>query len=99
MMNPLGLGLQKIDICLKLCMLYYLKNTELNKCRTYGYAHYKPKIDREITIVTYRKHRYFLITPRLQKLFMSPKTVEHMICHYSYDTVDGVMMHSSDNEA
>jgi hypothetical protein len=22
-----------------------------------------------------------------------------MISHYSYDTVDGVMMHSSDNEA
>jgi hypothetical protein len=22
-----------------------------------------------------------------------------MICHYSYDTVDAVMMHSSDNEA
>jgi hypothetical protein len=31
--------------------------------------------------MAYKILRYFPITPRLQKLFMSPKTVEHMIWH------------------
>ena len=30
---------------------------------------------------------------------MSPKTVEHMTCHHSYDAVDEVMVHPSDGEA
>ena len=29
----------------------------------------------------------------------SPKTVKHMTRHQSYDAVDGVMMHLSDDEA
>ena len=29
---------------------------------------------------------------------MSPKIVEHMTWHYSYDMVDGVMVHLSDSE-
>jgi len=29
------------------------------------------------TIITHRKLRYFLITSRLQRLFMSPNTAEH----------------------
>jgi len=29
---------------------------------------------------------------------MSPKTVEHMTWHQSYDVVDGVMVHPSDGK-
>jgi hypothetical protein len=36
MMKPLGLGYQKIDMCPKFCMLYYLENTEMTKCMTCG---------------------------------------------------------------
>jgi len=43
-MKPLGLGLKKIDMCLNLCMLYYLENTKLNKCRTCWYARINPKL-------------------------------------------------------
>jgi hypothetical protein len=32
-------------------------------------------------------------------LFMSPKTVEHMTWHHSYDVVDGVIVHLSGGEA
>ena len=46
----------------------------------------------------YKKLRYFIITPRLQRLFISPRTTKHMAWPLSYDTVDGVMVHLSDGE-
>ena len=83
-MKPYNLGYQKIDMCPNFCMLYYLENAQLTECRTWGHARYKSKNGRGRTLVTHRKLKYFLITPRLQMLFMSPKTVEHMIRHHSY---------------
>jgi len=53
----------------------------------------------EERLVAYKKLRYFPITPRLQRLFMSPRTAEHMTWHQSHHAVDGVMMHPSDGEA
>ena len=44
---------------------------------TCGHSHYKPRIGRGKTLVVYKKLRYFPITPRLQRLFMSPRTAEH----------------------
>jgi len=63
------------------------------------HSRYKPRSGREKTLVTHKKLRYFLITPRLQKLFMSPKTVEYMTWHQSHDVMDGVMVHPSNDEA
>jgi len=51
------------------------------------------------TLVAHIKLRYFLITLKLQELFMSPKTTKHMIQHQLYDVVNGVMMHLFDGEA
>jgi hypothetical protein len=65
MIKPFGLGYQKIDMCPNLCMLYYLKNTYLTKCRTYGHAQYKPRTDRGKNLVIQRNMRYFSITPGL----------------------------------
>jgi len=79
MMKPLGLGYQKISMCPNLCMLYYLENVELIDCMTCGYSRYKPTTGRGKTLVAYQKIRYFPITPKLQRLFMSPKTAKHMI--------------------
>jgi len=99
MMKPLGLGYNKIDMCPNFCMLYYLENAELTKCMTYGHSNYKPRTGRGNTLVAYKKLRYFPITPILQRLFMSPRTIEHMKWHQSYHAVDGVMVHPSDSEA
>jgi hypothetical protein len=49
--------------------------------------------------VAYKKLRYFPITPRLQRLFMSPRTAEHMTWHQSLHAVIGVMVHPSKGEA
>ena len=73
MMKPLSLGYQKIDMCPNFCMLYYLENAELTECMTCGHSRYKPRTGRGKTLVAYKKHRYFLITPRLERLFMSPR--------------------------
>jgi len=78
MMKPVGLGYQKIDMCPNFYMLYYLENAELTECMTCGHSCYKPKNGKGKTLVAYKKLRYFSITPRLQRLFMSPKTTEHM---------------------
>jgi len=73
-MKPLGLGYQKINMCPNFCMLYYLENVELIECRKCGHSHYKLRTSRERTLIEHKKIRYFSIIPRLQKLFMSPKT-------------------------
>ena len=99
MIKPLGLRYQKTDMCPNFCMLYYLENGELTECMTYGNSHYKPRTGRGKTLVAYKKLRYFSITPRLQRLFMSPRTAEHMIGHQSHHAVDGVMVHPFDGEA
>jgi hypothetical protein len=97
MMKPLGLGYQKIDMCYNFCMLYYLENAELTECMTCGHSRYKPRTRRGKTLVAYKKLRYFPITPTLQRLFMSPRTAEHMTWHQSHHAVDGVMVHPSDS--
>jgi hypothetical protein len=99
MMKPLDLGYQKIDMCPNFCMLYYLENAEMTECITCGHSRYKPRTGRGKTLVAYEKLRYFPITPRLQRLFMSPRTAEYMTWHQAYHTVDGVMVHPSDSKA
>jgi hypothetical protein len=95
MMKPLGLGYQKIDMCSNFCMLYYLENAEMTECMTCWHSRYKLRTGRERTLVAYKKLRYFPITPRLQRLFMSPRTAEHKTWHQAHDAVDGVMVHLS----
>jgi hypothetical protein len=77
-MKPLGLGYQKVDMCLNFCMLYYDEDENFTKYKTCGHAQYKLNTSKEMTLIAYKKLRYFPITPRLQRLFMSLKTVEQM---------------------
>jgi hypothetical protein len=74
MMKPLSLGYHKIDMCPNFCMLYYLENDELTECMTCGHSHYKPRTGMGKTLVAYKKLIYFPITPKLQRLFMLPRT-------------------------
>ena len=98
MIKPLGLGYQKIDMCPNFCMLYYLENVELTECMTCRHSRYKPRTVTGKTLVAYKKLKYFTITPKPQKLFMSPRTTEYITWNQSHDMVDGVMMHSSNGE-
>jgi len=93
MIKPLGLWYQKINMCLNFYMLDYLENVELTECKTCGHSRYKFRTGRGWTLVALKKLRYFPITPRLQRLFMSPKIVEHMTWHQSHDAIVVVMVH------
>jgi len=79
-------------------MLYYLENAEMTECMTCGHSRYKPRTGGGKSLVAYKKLRYFPITLRLQRLFMSPRTAEHITWHQSHHAVDGVMVHPSDGE-
>jgi len=83
----------------KLLHVVLPKNIDLTNYRTFGHVWYKPRTGKEWTLVAYRKLRYFLITTRLQNLFMSLKTFEYMTCYHSHDAVDGVLIHPFNGEA
>jgi len=76
---------------------YDSEYANITKYKTCNYAQYKPNRGR--TLIAYKKLKYFLINPRLQRLFMSLETIEYMIWHHSYDEVDGVIVHPFDGEA
>jgi hypothetical protein len=99
MIKSLSLRYQKTNMFPNFCMLYYLENVELSKCITCEHSCDKPRTSRGRTLVAHKNLRYFSITPKLQWLFMSRKTVEHMTRHQSHDTVDGVVVHPFDGEA
>jgi len=64
MIKPLSLGYHKINMCPNFCMLYHLENDELTECMTCEHSYYKPRTSTGKTPVTYKKLRYFPITPR-----------------------------------
>lgn len=79
------------------CMLYYNKKKYITKCKAREHAQHKPNMDRGMTFAAHKKLRYFLITHKLQKLFMSQKISKHMTWYHSHDA-DGVIMHLFDGE-
>jgi len=101
MVAKLGLGYEKIDVCQTGCILYYKDNKDRRDCPKCGKPRYKPKRRRSgrQKDVPYKVLRYFPITPRLQRLYMSTKTAEHMTWHWKYHREPGVMSHPSDGEA
>ncbi|GLT24991.1 hypothetical protein SLA2020_001500 [Shorea laevis] len=86
MLRRLGLGYKKYDVCVNNCVLYYgeLQSNKNRVCPICHEPRYKQrkhpsnKPQRDIP----RKSLWHLpIIPRLQRLFMSRKTAEHMTWH------------------
>jgi len=78
-MRPLGLGYEKYDVCPNYCMLYYGADAMKINCNFCRSSRYKPrnptskgsnKVEKQL--------RYFPLTPRLQRLFMSPYHAKDM---------------------
>ncbi|XP_016468630.1 uncharacterized protein LOC107791134 [Nicotiana tabacum] len=101
MVAKLGLGYEKIDVCKTGCILYYKGNKDKVNCPKCGQPRYKPKRggNGRQNDVAYKVLRYFPITTRLQRLYMSTKTAENMIWHWKSRREPGVMSHPSDGEA
>nr|XP_043637839.1 uncharacterized protein LOC122608823 [Erigeron canadensis] len=77
-------------------MLYYKDKKELINCEVCGLSRYKSNGRSKIPNLVLR---YFPITPRLQRMYMSKKTAKDMTWHHDHPKEDGKMVHPSDGEA
>ncbi|GKV33217.1 hypothetical protein SLEP1_g41749 [Rubroshorea leprosula] len=102
MINVLGLGYKKIDICVNDCFLYYDEQSRnLTACPVCGESRYEPRNMSAIRQKDVpRKSLWYLpITPRLQRLYMSRKTVEHMTWHLKCRENADEVIHPAGSEA
>ncbi|XP_012849503.1 PREDICTED: uncharacterized protein LOC105969303 [Erythranthe guttata] len=104
--GALGLSCIKIDSCPNDCMLYWKKHENDTFCHICNTPRYKQSQndvpDEEASSVKPKKIatkvlRYFPLTPRLQRIFMSSKTASLMRWHKEECTKDGCMRHPSDS--
>nr|GEV66541.1 hypothetical protein [Tanacetum cinerariifolium] len=99
--SQLGLGYQKIDFFPNGCMIYYNKeNKDKDKWHICSHPRYKPieQGSSKMQGIPYKYMHYLPLTPRLQRLYMSKDTVQHMTWHHEYQRDPGVLSHPSDGE-
>lgn len=78
MVKELNLGYEKIDTCENDCMLYYKEDADKLRCDICGVDRYKKQKDIKKPLIAKKILRYFLLTPRLKRLFMSKHTAQYM---------------------
>src|SRR5262249_19592059 len=102
MVHELGLGFMKIDVCPNHCLLYYKEDAEKTCCDICGHSRFKPRRGDNVKQkdVPHKVLRYFPLTPRLQRLYMSSKIAKHMRWHAErVRREENVMNHHADAEA
>ncbi|GLU13812.1 hypothetical protein SLE2022_304220 [Rubroshorea leprosula] len=102
MINVLGLGYKKIDICVNDCFLYYDEQSKnLTACPVRGESCYEPRNMSAIRQKDVpRKSLWYLpITPRLQRLYMSRKTTKHMTWYLKCREDADEVIHPAGSEA
>ncbi|XP_050387117.1 uncharacterized protein LOC126803351 [Argentina anserina] len=100
--TDLSLTYQKIDACPNDCMLYWKNKAHLHKCDECGVSRYKDAVVEEgeqQKKVSAKVLRYFPLTPRLQRLYMSRHTSENMVWHGTKKPNDDCMRHPADSPA
>ncbi|KAL6218294.1 hypothetical protein ACLB2K_011509 [Fragaria x ananassa] len=101
--KELGLHYERIDACKNDCIIYYKKyknRTVCPKCKTPRWKTQGGKGDKKNKKkIPWKVLRYFPLTPRLQRLFMSSKTASIMRWHSEEHVKDGELRHPADSEA
>ncbi|KAG8377290.1 hypothetical protein BUALT_Bualt08G0013900 [Buddleja alternifolia] len=97
-LSKLGLAYEKIDACINKCMLYYKENKHKEECVVCHHPRYKPVKPGARKKVPHSVLHYLPITPRLQRLYMSSHSCEHMTWHKKCFE-DGIMTHPAHGEA
>ncbi|PKA49514.1 hypothetical protein AXF42_Ash004054 [Apostasia shenzhenica] len=92
MIKQMGLPYVKIHACINDCIIYYKEYNDLNSCPLCKHPRYKNCSERRSTMEPFKVLRYLPITPRLQRLYMSSNSAEHMLWHSN-------MVHPADVEA
>ncbi|KAG8366038.1 hypothetical protein BUALT_Bualt17G0034500 [Buddleja alternifolia] len=99
---PLGLGVDKIDACENDCMLYWKDDKELRECKICHHPRFKPNKrggKKRHKDVPFKQLSYLPLIPRLQRLYTSKTTAEHMSWHKDSPCEDGKLCHPRDGEA
>nr|KYP48870.1 hypothetical protein KK1_029430 [Cajanus cajan] len=98
----LGLSRIKIDCCIDGCMLYYKGDSTLKEYKFCQKPRYKENLNackKTSKFVPYKRIHYLPLIPRLQRLYASVRSAEHMRWHYENRREEGVLCHPSDGEA
>lgn len=84
MVSKLGLGYEKINMCPNGCNLYYGKDLSWYECYMCGHPRYKPRQPGRAKRknIPYKYMHYLPLTPRLQRLYISKDTTQHMTWHH-----------------
>lgn len=97
-LKDVGMGYEVFDACVNSCHLYYKEGAIFDQCPVCGTLRYTKNDGKKIP----RKQvRYFPLTPRLQRLYMSQRTACEMRWHgqREKDPNDDVLRHPADGEA
>lgn len=108
--RKLGLTYQTIHACPNDCMLYWGEDASRDKCKVCKDSRWKAsEIEEDDTLEKKKKKKkqqaakillpYFPLKPRLQRLFMSPTTAQHMRWHAESENKDGKLRHPRDGMA
>jgi hypothetical protein len=103
-MFALSLKYEKIDVYQDNCKLLLKEHANEKKCLECGQSRFIEVVTQDgekvTTEVAQKQLRYFPITPRLKRLYISKKIVRHMRCHKEgIRENDGVIEDPSDGEA
>ncbi|KAL9668333.1 hypothetical protein QQ045_002713 [Rhodiola kirilowii] len=79
--DDLGMGYKRIDLCVNGCMIYYLESEGMSNCTFCGEDRYHPGTAQSTSryVRVARLSMFYLdIIPRLQRLFLMKNTSRHM---------------------
>lgn len=96
-LRDLGLGYEHIDACQHDCALFWKENAGLEKCPVCRESRYKLN-DGKSKKIPHKILRYFPLTPRLRRLYMSRMTATEMRWYEDKCVDDGLLRHLADSE-
>ncbi|XP_063950089.1 uncharacterized protein LOC135152874 [Daucus carota subsp. sativus] len=97
-MKGLRVEYQKIDLCENDCMLFYGDDKDKVVCDICGQDRYRDVLRKDGKKIPKKILRHFPLIPRLQRLYMSKHTSDHMRWYKNRDVKDGEISHPADGE-
>lgn len=96
-LHDLGLSYELIHACINDCVLFWKENATLDKCPTCKTSRYKINRGRGKKI-PHKVLRYFPLTPRLKRLYMSRTRAEDMRWYKDKQVDDEILRHPADSD-
>ena len=91
--KKLNLGYDKIHACENDCMLFYGDDSHIKYCKYCKLSRYKDAKEGGSQTIPRKVLRYFRLTNRLRRLYMSGCTAEQMRWYKNRIVIDGVITH------